>query len=79
MTKFSETERNALKTAKFVGDTVIDRLEQIGIADCKTLATKSVDEICEMVAMHLNTSCWKNSHQAKAAIGNAIAVAKTFS
>lgn len=40
------------------------------------LATYQADDIAEMVASMLRTTCWKNSPQAKAAIEAAISRAK---
>jgi hypothetical protein len=61
-----------------VGKTVVQRLEQIGITSMDTLAQSSVEEITETVADILNTSCWKNSPQAKSAIEGVIACAKEY-
>ncbi|WP_240006696.1 helix-hairpin-helix domain-containing protein [Pseudaquidulcibacter saccharophilus] len=78
MTKFDIKEREILKTAKFVGDKVIDRFEEIGIYTCVALSQKTVDEICTLVAAHLGASCWKNSPQSKAAVANAINTANEY-
>ncbi len=78
MGKFDTNEREILKSAKFVGDKVIDRFEEIGIHDCKTLSQKTVDEICTMVAAHLGASCWKNAPQSKMAVKNAIDAANEY-
>jgi hypothetical protein len=78
MQKFTNSEREYLKSAKFVGDKVIDRLEEIGIHDCQTLSERCVDEICTLVAAHLGASCWKNSPQSRNAIANAINAANEF-
>lgn len=75
-TAFSDPERTALLAVKGVGPTVVQRLEEIGIADFPTLATQSVDEICGRVAAVLGASCWKNSPQSRAAIDAAITRAK---
>ncbi|WP_027253988.1 helix-hairpin-helix domain-containing protein [Photobacterium halotolerans] len=73
---FSDREREMLLAVKGVGPTVIKRFEEIGINTLSDLATYQVDEIAEMVASMLRTTCWKNSPQAKAAIAAAILCAK---
>lgn len=69
---FSKLERHALLQLKGVGTTVIQRLEEIGIASFAVLKKYDSAQITEMVASLLHTSCWKNSPQAKAAIDAAI-------
>lgn len=73
---FSEQERERLLAVKGVGPTVIKRFEEIGIDSLADLATRHADEIAEMVASMLNSTCWKNSPKAKAAIQSAILRAK---
>ncbi|BCB08719.1 helix-hairpin-helix domain-containing protein [Halomonas sp. KG2] len=73
---FSDAERDALLSVKGVGPTVLKRFEEIGIDSFAELAARQVDEIAEMVAAMLHTTCWKNSPQAKAAISAAIARAQ---
>lgn len=73
---FSSQEREALLAVKGVGPTVVKRFEEIGIDSLAELATYQADQIAEMVASMLRTTCWKNSPQARAAIGAAIARAK---
>lgn len=76
---FSIKERKLLLEAPYVGDKVIDRLEEIGIDNLKKLKKHSVEEITNLVAEMLGTTCWKNSPQAKKAIANALTVAKQHS
>ena len=59
---FTPHEREALLSARFVGPTVVQRLEEIGFGDMSSLAAASVDEIVDRAAAHLSSSCWKNSH-----------------
>jgi predicted RecB family nuclease len=73
---FSDQEKAALLEVKGVGPTVIKRFEEIGIESFEALKTYQCGEIAEMVASMLQTSCWKNSPQAKSAISAAIARAK---
>jgi len=74
---FTKEEKQSLLTLKGVGETVIKRLEQIGIDSFEKLATSNVEEITEIVADILQTTCWKNSPQAKSAIQNAIDCARS--
>jgi predicted RecB family nuclease len=69
---FSKQEKEALLAVKGVGPTVIKRFEEIGIDSFEELKNYRSNEIAEMVASMLRTSCWKNSPQAKAAIDAAI-------
>ncbi|MDO3385607.1 helix-hairpin-helix domain-containing protein [Gilvimarinus sp. SDUM040013] len=73
---FCEEEKSALLALKGVGPTVIQRFEEIGINSFQELSAYSAEDIAEMVAGMLNTTCWKNSPQAKSAINAAIARAK---
>lgn len=76
---FPAEERTALLTCKGVGPKVIERLEQMGFSSLNQLSEASVDEIIAQGAALVGSTCWKNSPQAKAAITNAIALAKTES
>lgn len=73
---FSDPEREALLSVKGVGPTVLKRFEEIGIDTFSDLATYQAEDIAEMVASMLRTTCWKNSPQARAAIEAAISRAK---
>lgn len=74
--EFSKEEKEALLEVKGVGPTVLKRFEEIGISSFQELKKHNTDEIAEMVASMLNTTCWKNSPQAKSAIRAAINRAK---
>lgn len=69
---FTEQEKEALLEVKGVGATVIKRFEEIGIDSFELLKDAEYEAIAETVAEMLNTTCWKNSPQAKAAINGAI-------
>lgn len=73
---FSQEEKETLLSLKGVGPTVVKRFEEIGINSFQELKQYKADDIAEMVASMLNTTCWKNSPQAKSAISSAIQVAK---
>ena len=72
---FSKQEKEALIELKGIGPTVIQRLEEIGIHSLQELKQYKVEDIAAMVADMLNTTCWKNSPQAKTAIQTAIDLA----
>ncbi len=74
---FSDKEKEELLEVKGVGPTVVKRFEEIGIDSFKELKKYQAEDIAEMVASMLNTSCWKNSPQAKNAITAAISLAKS--
>ncbi len=74
---FSESECKALLGVKGVGSIVIKRLEEMGISSLLQLSTSNTQDIVSYTANMLGSTCWKNSPQAKAAIDNAIAFAKT--
>lgn len=76
---FSAQERTALLACKDVGPKVIERLEQMGFSSLDQLRGAAVDDILTQGAALVGSTCWKNSPQAKAAISNAIALAKTAS
>lgn len=75
---FSKDEKEMLLKLKFVGETVISRFEQIGIDSLEALSKSSVEEITDIVSDIQNSSCWKNSPQAKKAVQNAIELAREY-
>lgn len=75
---FSDQEKQHLLSAKFVGETVITRFEQMGIDSLAQLAETPAEVILEQGAILTGGSCWKNSPQAKTAVNNAIEAAKNY-
>ncbi|WDG57081.1 helix-hairpin-helix domain-containing protein [Pseudomonas chlororaphis] len=73
---FPLEERQALLKVKGVGETVVARLEQLGIDSLAQLARADALDIVTQAAVLVGSSCWKNSPQARAAIQAAIALAK---
>lgn len=73
---FNEQERQALLAVKGVGPTVIKRFEEIGISSLAQLAEHEVEDIANLVASMLRTTCWKKSPQARNAIAAAIELAR---
>lgn len=74
--RFNPDERARLLAVKGVGPRVVERLEEIGIANLADLATASARDICTQTAAMLGATCWKNSPQALAAIEAAITCAR---
>ena len=75
---FTPEQTSALLQWPYVGKTVIQRLQEVGLDDVATLASSDVGEVLEVIAAHLHSSCWKNSPQAKQSINNVIAWAKQY-
>jgi predicted flap endonuclease-1-like 5' DNA nuclease len=73
---FPLEERQALLKIKGVGETVVARLEQLGIDSLARLAQANALDIVTRASALVGSSCWKNSPQARAAIQAAIALAK---
>lgn len=74
---FSADERKQLLTVKGVGETVVSRLEQMGIHSLAHLAESNVDEILAQGSAITGSTCWQNSPQAKAAIVAAVDFAQS--
>ena len=72
---FPPSEHRALLAVRGVGPTVIARLEQMGFESLAHLAGANAADILSRGAALTGSSCWKNSPQARAAIGAAIAAA----
>lgn len=73
---FVAEERTALLACKGVGPKIIERLEQMGFSSLAQLRDASVGDIVAQGAALTGSTCWKNSPQARSAIGNVIALAK---
>lgn len=74
---FPLEERQALLKLKGVGETVIARLEQLGIDSLAELARADALDIVTRASALVGSSCWKNSPQARVAIQAAIALARS--
>ncbi|TQM06744.1 hypothetical protein FB548_3117 [Pseudoxanthomonas sp. 3HH-4] len=75
--RFPVEERDALLALKGVGPTVVQRLEQMGIASLRQLAAAEPSEIVASAAGLTGSTCWKNSPQARAAIQSAVDFARS--
>jgi hypothetical protein len=73
---FSNEEREALLALKGVGPKVIQRFGEIGIDSLQKLSIHNANEIANLVASMLGSTCWKNSPQSLSAINAAISLAK---
>lgn len=73
---FSSNERQALLTLKGVGPTIIARLEEMGYDSLAQLASANTQHIVSQTAAITGSTCWKNSPQARAAIGAVIQLAQ---
>lgn len=73
---FTADERAALWNLKGVGNTVIARLEAMGLDSFLRLAQASVQDVLALGANLTRSSCWKNSPQARTAIQAAIQCAQ---
>lgn len=76
---FNAEERTKMLALKGVGEKVIQRLEELGFSELKQLETETAQNITELVAARLGTTCWKNSPQAKSAINSIIEFARSHS
>lgn len=74
--RFPPEEREALLAVRGVGPTVVQRLEQMGIASLRQLAAATPSEILASAAGLTASTCWKNSPQARAAIQAAVELAR---
>jgi hypothetical protein len=73
---FSPAERTQMLELKFVGHTVIDRLEQLGYSRLEQLKKAKPAEITLKVSQLIGSTCWHNSPQARSAIAGIIALAQ---
>lgn len=74
--RFDKEARAVLLSVKGVGETVIARFEQLGIATLPDLAGQDEEDLRGRIAALLGSSCWRNSPQAKRAVQGAIAAAR---
>ena len=75
--RFPANERDALLAVKGVGPTVVQRLEEMGIASLRQLAAAEPYEIVVSAVGLTGSTCWKNSPQARAAIQSAVDFARS--
>ncbi|GAB3692899.1 helix-hairpin-helix domain-containing protein [Corynebacterium nasicanis] len=73
---FPPEERDLLLAVRFLGPTVLTRLEQLGYTSLQDLATADVEEILDGGAAATGSTCWRNSPQARKAIEGAVEAAR---
>ena len=73
---FIAEEEKSLLAIKGVGPVVLKRFEEIGIYSLEELSKYEAEDIAEMVANMLGSTCWKNSPQSLKAINSAIELAR---
>ena len=69
---FTVEQHQSLLAQKGIGNTILQRLVQMGLDDVEKLAAASVDDILEQGRALKGSTCWQNSPQARAAINTAI-------
>ena len=69
---FTVEQHQSLLAQKGIGNTILQRLVQMGLDDVEKLAAASVDDILEQGRTLTGSTCWQNSPQARAAINTAI-------
>ncbi len=74
---FTAKQTASLLAQKGIGNTVLQRLEQMGLNDVAALAAADVDDMLQQGAALSGSTCWKNSPQARAAMTAAVAWAQS--
>ena len=70
---FTPAQAASLLAQQSIGNTILQRLQQMGLDDVALLAAADVDTVLQQGAAITHSSCWRNSPQARAAIQTAIA------
>jgi hypothetical protein len=65
---FPEPERSKMLQLKFVGNTVIDRLQQLGFSSLEQLRGADASTVTLEISKMIGSTCWHNSPQARNAI-----------
>jgi hypothetical protein len=76
---FSETERQRMLEVKFVGKTVLQRLEELGFSQLSELNAENASDLTLKISKHIGSTCWHNSPQARASIQGLIDLAAQVS
>ena len=69
---FTVEQHQSLLAQKGIGNTILQRLVQMGLDDVEKLAAASIDDILGQGRALTGSTCWQNSPQARAAINTAI-------
>jgi len=65
-----------MRQLKWVGDTAIARLEQLGYTSLAELEAAEAPDLTKQISELLGSSCWRNSPQARAAIQGILELAR---
>ena len=74
---FPASERERMLALKGVGATVIARLEQLGFSSLAQLANEDPRQITLQISQLMQSTCWHNSPQARAAIQAVVTLAQS--
>lgn len=66
--RFPELEGTKMLQLKFVGNTVIDRLQQLGFSSLLQLQGADASAVTLEISKMIGSSCWHNSPQARSTI-----------
>lgn len=72
---FTESDKQKMLAIKWVGASVIARLEQLGFSELAQLKNETPENLARQVSEMLGSSCWRNSPQARAALQGIIDLA----
>ncbi len=61
---------------KFVGATVIQRLEELGFSKLIELSEETASDLTLRISKHIGSTCWHNSPQARSSIQGLIDLAQ---
>ncbi len=76
---FSESEKIKMLSLHGVGNTVLERLEQIGFSSLEQLSEQETEVVTKQISEMMRSTCWHNSPQAKGAIQAIIELANNKS
>jgi len=76
---FHPAEREILLAVRYVGPTVVSRLEQLGYTSLGALAAADPADILDGGAAATGSTCWRNSPQARKAVEGAVSAARAHS
>ncbi|NLA55907.1 MAG: helix-hairpin-helix domain-containing protein [Corynebacterium humireducens] len=76
---FHPAEREILLAVRYVGPTVVSRLEQLGYTSLGALAAADPTDILDGGAAATGSTCWRNSPQARKAVEGAVSAARAHS
>lgn len=69
---FTPLQEQSLLAQKGIGNTILKRLQEMGLDDIELLAKTNADFILARGSEITGSSCWRNSPQARKAIETAI-------